>query len=68
MPERLIDRTGNSYPACQDSNDISYVVIPESQLTFMENGEHNIHHFGPQRDYECSNCGCEWLMSDEVGK
>lgn len=62
MTRSYKDSTGTCCPHCQSTDHISYTVIPASQLSFVLDEEQHTYHYGPQRDYMCRNCDCEWLM------
>ena len=67
--ERYFDASGRCCPDCQ-STDISYTRIPNAKREFEIKGgigepdEQHVDYFGPQRDYKCRNCDCEWSMND----
>lgn len=51
MSAFIRDCTGRCCPECQLSDDIRYTEVPP------EYGQYT-------RDYECQNCGCEWMMKE----
>jgi len=50
-------------PDCASAGGLRYLEVPPSQRHHSSNGEEHTHHFGLSRDYECSNCGCEFTLT-----